>query len=439
MDNLKMDDIERSVIDWQYKGMPPSIAGIALSEIGRQGLNILNQDMLFPVALLKRSALEHNRRWMQNFLAATGARICPHGKTTMAPQLFAQQMEDGAWGMTAATISHVRVYRQFGVKRILFANQLIGPQEIEYIIDAMRCDPEFDFYCLVDSLEGLQRLNAALARAPLGRPFQVLLELGVPGGRTGVRDVREALSLARAIAACGPAISLRGVEVYEGIVPDRDQDDADAQVRLLLQRAIDVTGDALREGLFGAGEIVISAGGSAYFDLAANLAATVLATSGDAREVTTVLRSGCYLTHDDHLYADYFERIVRRTPLVAKLGPGLRPAIELCAQLQSIPEARLAIAGFGKRDVSHDVHLPTALWWFRPGQHAAVQALPDGVQISRLNDQHAYLELPYAHGFEVGDLLGFGISHPCTTFDKWRLLTVVDDDYNVVSAVRTYF
>ena len=62
-----------------------------------------------------------------------------------------------------------------------------------------------------------------------------------------------------------------------------------------------------------------------------------------------------------------------------------------------------------------------------------------GARVTGLNDQHAYLELPAASPLKVGDLVGFGISHPCTTFDKWQLIYVVDDDYRIVDAIRTFF
>jgi D-serine dehydratase len=36
-------------------------------------------------------------------------------------------------------------------------------------------------------------------------------------------------------------------------------------------------------------------------------------------------------------------------------------------------------------------------------------------------------------------MVAFGISHPCTTFDKWQVLFVVNDRYDIVSAVKTWF
>jgi D-serine dehydratase len=110
--------------------------------------------------------------------------------------------------------------------------------------------------------------------------------------------------------------------------------------------------------------------------------------------------------------------------------------------VQSRPEPNLAILTMGKRDASYDVDLPIPVWHHRPGP-GVPQALPDGCTIFKMNDQHAYLRLPDGHplcdDLLVGDLVGCGISHPCTTFDKWPLLLAVDDDYVVRFALNTYF
>jgi D-serine dehydratase len=92
----------------------------------------------------------------------------------------------------------------------------------------------------------------------------------------------------------------------------------------------------------------------------------------------------------------------------------------------------------GKRDVSFDIDMPVARWWFCEGRHDAPVSI-DGLTVDKLNDQHAYLSVPSDAGLAVGDLLGFHISHPCTTFDKWSLLMEVADDYTVLGGLKTFF
>ena len=117
----------------------------------------------------------------------------------------------------------------------------------------------------------------------------------------------------------------------------------------------------------------------------------------------------------------------------------LQPALQVWAVVQSLPEPGRAICAFGKRDVSFDIDLPRAELWHRPGLPAAAQPAPAGLAVVKLNDQHAFVDGAGTAALAVGDLLGFGISHPCTTFDKWPLLLEVDDAFNVVGAIRTCF
>jgi D-serine dehydratase len=153
-----------------------------------------------------------------------------------------------------------------------------------------------------------------------------------------------------------------------------------------------------------------------------------------------VLRSGCYLSHDSLHYARMQSRMRQRAGGRWGSGPGLRNALEVWAYVQSVPEPARAICGLGKRDISYDIALPQPLWWFREGVHQEPQPVAPNLRVSALNDQHAYVdastgEIPWA----VGDLVGFGMGHPCTTFDKWPVLHVVDDHYRVTGGARTYF
>jgi D-serine dehydratase len=238
------------------------------------------------------------------------------------------------------------------------------------------------------------RALAAGVRAPL----PVLIELGGP--RAGCRTVEQALAVAEAVS---PPLVLAGVEGFEGTLPADAVDGYLARLRQLVQ-VLDGRG-----AFAGVDEIVATAGGSAFFDRVVE----ALRFDGLSRPVRVVLRSGCYITHDDGLYAE-------ATPL-----PELRAALELWARVLSCPEPGLAIAGFGKRDAPYDLGLPV------------VRSHPN-VRVDALNDQHAFLHDPDG-ALRVGDTVVCGISHPCTAFDKWPLIGVVDDDDVVMGAVRTRF
>ena len=436
MARILADDMARA-LDGTTKGVPyGALTGdgpLTTADIAAQNWNVLREDLPFPAAVIRVSALNNNLRWMQRYTREHGVLLAPHGKTTMAPQLFDMQLKHGAWGITVATVQQLRVCRRYGVPRVFLANQLIARQDIEYVSNELSRDPEFEFFCLVDSLDGVARLER-FGLANVRNPISVLVEIGLPGGRCGCRTLEEAVAVVEA-ATAAEKVSLRGIECFEGIaVSDRvdvDMNQLDAFFALFGSvyeycRAHDCFETS--------GPTILSAGGSAYFDIVVRLLGDM--ASGNAR---VLLRSGCYLTHDSLLYRRLAERFDARSAELHEPGSGLQPALEVWGQVQSIPEPGLAIVNVGKRDISHDIELPCVQSHFRPGVEPLPSESVEEWTVKALNDQHAYLGVPAAANVAIGDLIAFGISHPCTTFDKWHLIWLVDDNYRVTSAVWTYF
>lgn len=422
-------------VDGTTKGMPPGGAAVELSEIGDRGWNLLEEDLGLPAAVLRRDALEHNSRWMRRFLSETGARLCPHGKTSMAPELFRRQLRDGAWGVTVADVRQLQVCRRHGISRVLLANQLVREDSVRWVAEELERDREFDFYCLVDSVPGVRRLADAVADVSGRRPVELLVEVGYPGGRAGCRTLDEALEVGRAVRDAR-RLELRGVEGFEGLLgADGGAEAARREVVAYLDELTDVAEALDARGLFADGEVLLTAGGSAYFDLALDrLRAAELGGRG-----RVVLRSGCYLTHDAGMYARAFRDLRDRSSRARSMGDGFRPALEIWSYVQSRPEPGRAILTMGKRDCSFDVDLPVPRRVFRPGRDDRPRPLDDRCRITDLDDQHAYLDLPDDVDARVGDMVACGISHPCTTFDRWRVVSLVDRTYDVVGAVHTEF
>ena len=432
-DGLALAGLEEQLLQPGVKGLPIT-EPLRQGAIGVQGWNVLHADTSFPVAVLKTSALLHNLDWMRRFCERHGVTLAPHGKTTMSPQLFGAQLANGAWGITLATAAQVQVAHRVGVRRVLLANQLVAPADIQAVLALLRGDPDFDCIVLADSLAGVARLAHAVAAAPLARPLPVLVELGLAGKRAGCRTLEEAITVARAVAGA-PGLLLAGFEGYEGLLVSDERAADLAAVDAFLAQLVALVRGADDEGLFTGADVLLSAGGSSYFDLVARGFHQV---GGLSRPLRAVLRSGCYLTSDHGTYQRHLRELDEREGT----GPGLRPALEVWSMVQSRPEPTLAILTMGKRDVSYDADLPVPLLYHRPGP-GSPHPLPADCAIFKLNDQHAYLRLPDGHPLctelTVGDLVGCGISHPCTTFDKWPLLLSVDDDYHVRGAVNTCF
>jgi len=223
------------------KGLGPLERAVTPGEAAALGWNLLREDLSLPAAVLYRDRLLNNQEWMRRFIEAYGVKLAPHGKTTMAPKLFAMQLQGGAWGITLATAHQARVAYQHGVRRILMANQLVGMQNMAAVSQLLR-DPDVAFYCLVDSAEGVEMLGQYFA--PLNLTVPVLIELGVMGGRAGVRDDVQLAAVLDALERWRNTVRLCGVEVYEGVLPDEDS------IRAFLRRACQVTARLLAEKKF---------------------------------------------------------------------------------------------------------------------------------------------------------------------------------------------
>ncbi len=429
------DNIDMFLVDGTFKGIPGAAAPFRLGSIREQGWNLLRGDLPLPVALLKQAAVAGNGEWMRRFIQATGVRLAPHGKTTMSPQLFRRQLLDGAWAITLATVFQVQVARRFGISRVLLANELVGRAELDYVLKELARDPEFDFYSLVDSEAGVANLEHAARATGAARPLQVLVECGMARRRAGCRTIAEALAVARAAAKAAPWLALRGVEGFEGIAGGADQQDREGHVRAFLDFMVATARKCSAERLFAPGPVILTAGGSAFFDLVAE----ILGAADIGQETMTVLRSGCYLTQDSAQYEQAFRRILERSNAAREVAGRLSNALELWSYVLSRPEPTRVILGLGKRDASYDDVLPRPLAWFRRGLHTRPEPFSLSPPVVTLNDQHAFVDVNRDSPLGVGDMVAVGISHPCTTFDKWQLLPVVDDNYNVVDAIRTFF
>ncbi|MDA0566272.1 alanine racemase [Streptomonospora sp. S1-112] len=408
----------------EARSLPESPASPARVRAAGWGL----ADLWLPAVVLEEDALRHNLDRFARWCAEHGADLAPHGKTTMAPLLWSAQLDHGAWGLTAATVAQARVMRRFGARRIVIANEVTEPAQLAWLAHEL-ADAAFQPLVLVDSAEGAARTAAGLAGAP--RPLPVLVELGVPGRRAGARGVEAALEAARA-AAASDALVLSGVEGFEGVFPQRRDDDSAARVRAWLAGFAEFVRRADAEGLFArAEEVVVTAGGSAFPDLAAAALADLPELS---RPVRRVVRSGCYLTHDDLL-------MERASPLRSGAVPDpLRPALTCYARVLSCPEPGRVLLGAGKRDVSFDIDLPVVRAVLEGGAAGRRRPAGAGMRVVELNDHHAFLDVdPGTPAPRAGDVVELGLSHPCTVFDKWPLIPVVDSAGRVVDAVRTLF
>lgn len=388
--------------------------------------NVFDGTVQFPVLILRQDALTNNLAEMRDFCADNDVTLAPHCKTHLSPELWRMQQEWGAEIATVATVAQAAALFEHGVRRILIANEVVDRAGLRAMSDMRREDPGFQISMLVDSIEAITLIERILEEVAADLPpLPVLVELGARGLRSGARTLEEVIEVATAASATR-VLDLVGVEGYEGVFGKLSGAERDRAIDAYLDSGVVAVRELIDRGLVEAPAIA-TFGGSRFYPAVVERVRGALSPS----EATVILRSGCYLTHDHGTYAASHADVPSR---VGK--PRLSPGMEVWGVVLSLPEPGLAIAGVGKRDVSYDEGMPVPLAIRRDD----VVSELTGVSVTRLNDQHAFIRVsPDSVPLRIGDLIAFGISHPCTTFDKWRTAYIVDEDYSVESVAHTLF
>ncbi len=405
--------VSARVLDATDKGLPTDAAGLTVAEFLAREPRLA--DLWTPLVVLDDGVLDDNIAFLAGWVAARGLELMPHGKTTMAPQLWRRQLDAGATGITVANPSQLRVAVDAGIPAIMLANQLVQPQAIRWTADVVAAGTRV--WSWVDDVAGIEAIEHALG-GPVERPLEVLVDVGRPGGRTGARSLEAAVRVAER-AAASPAVRLAGVTGYEGSVAHGRGDEALTSARSYVDELLAVH-DAVGP-LYDDGDVLVSAGGSAYPDVVGTAFAAASVGGDRAR---FVLRSGAYVVHDHGYYR-------HNSPFE---GTGLRAAARGLARVVSRLDADTAIVDAGKRDFPYDEGLPTPL--YAVGQDGGRTQLP-GAEMTKLSDQHGFVRIAPDSPLAVGDLVVFGLSHPCTMLDKWRLVPVVDSVEDLEAAIVT--
>lgn len=362
-----------------------------------------HQPRQLPELRLDQNALEHNVRLMAAWCRDRRVELAPHIKTTMTRPIVERQLAAGAWGVTVATATQARTALEWRARRVIIANQVVHRHDLALLRRLLDETPEAELYCFVDSPAGVDLARSAMEGGHA--PLRVLIDIGARGGRTGVREPDAAGELAEAVQA-SPGLLLAGVAGYEGVRPNRRDADTLAAVDGHCRRTVAVFRDLMP--LFETERPVFSMGGSAFPDRVVHALAEAALVPEDAPMVA-VLRSGCYVTHDHGTY----EHV---SPL-----PGLEAALTVRAVVLSTPEPGRAVVGAGKRELPYDAGLPVLV-----GARDATGVPRPAATATAAHIYDHHLVLTDVHGLHVGDEVDLGISHPCSAFDRWPDITVVD-------------
>ena len=401
-------------------------------ELARHPKPLTDRLFAWPLLALDDAAIAHNIACLADLAAERGVLHAPHVKTPMSQQIWQRQEAAGAWATTVATPGQMRTAIDWGARRVLLANELLDHREICRLCETLRADPGLEVWLQVDSQAGLNALHDC-GEQDTPSNLRLLVEYGVPGGRTGVRGLAHTASLAQGVVDAH--LILGGVTGYEapagagGMGSDGVADWCDRMIEVALAVGeIHATSTALTPDVT-ASPMIVSAGGSFYLDVVLDRLAPAGLPSPLGNGAKLVIRSGAYVAHDNGHYA-------RQNPL-ARLDPPreLVAAATVYAQVVSTPEPGLAFLNAGRRDLAFDIDLPVALWHRTkpaPGMSGPLGPLipfePGSIAVTDLNDQHTFLAGPATALLQPGDIVGLGISHPCTVFDKWRIGVVTRDD-----------
>ncbi|WP_281222394.1 amino acid deaminase [Photobacterium sanguinicancri] len=410
--------------DKHHKKFPKGTKGVWVNEKSDGKYQLTNEEISLPAAVIKQSAIDNNQQWMQHFANHHNVKLSPHGKTTMSPALFEQQLDAGAWGITIASAPHAEVAVEAGARNIMIANQLVGKANMAMVANLLDAH-DVTIYSCVDSLANAQQLNDFFHAH--NQTLHVLIEFGVEGGRCGCRTEAEVHALAEFIAQC-PALCLAGIEVYEGVIHG---DNAEQDIRDFLATTVKLA-ETLKENTLIADTPIVTGAGSAWYDVVAESFAA-------CQHLTPIIRPGCYLIHDTGIYQDAQNNVMKRANTnqgyACELGGDLQSALEVWAYVLSRPEPNKAVIGLGKRDVAFDAGLPIVEHVYRNGEKRAIE----GLAATAVMDQHMFMTVEEGCDLQVGDIIGFSTSHPCLTFDKWKYVCVADEDYIVERVIETCF
>ncbi|MDH4984195.1 alanine racemase [Aminobacter anthyllidis] len=427
-DNFMLDD--------RIRGVPPGTTAFASNAIGSKGWHPADGAMSLPVLTLDEQAFNSNRDLFFRYIRQAGAEIAPHAKTPMAPDLARSLLEAGAWGTTVADIRQASVMLSAGLDRLILANEVGGTGGAGRLAMLVAANPQADLHVFADSVASVEALTEIWRANDALPPLRVLVETGA--GRGGARTLGDANAIVDAILGTGSRLVAAGVATYEGAAGRQSQAETDAAISGLLDLTADVFA-LLRTRVGADAPLILSAGGSVFFDKVVSKLAPVVARDGNA---TLVLRSGAIFFHDNGVYDRAMATIDERNGfalggLSVSARQSFRPALRLWAEVLSHPEPGTAICGMGMRDVSFDQGFPVVVGRYRSGKALTLKGVPPTVV--KLNDQHAFLSLASDSDLAVGDVLEFGISHPCTCLDRYRVIYGVDETGHVRNAFPTYF
>jgi len=353
------------------------------------GRSLSLDDLATPFLYVDLDRMNRNIDAMAAAARELGVRLRPHAKTHKVPEIARLQIAAGATGVTLAKVSEAEVFADAGIDDLFVAYQIVSPAQLERLIPLAR---RTRLRCAVDSREGAERLSRAAAGA--GIELQVMLEIDLGIGRTGVRAGVDAFELGQRITDL-PGLELIGVYGFRGF------------------RAFDEGAEGREAWGRAEGEALVSAAadlraiGLPVAEVSAGSTPTAL-PAGSVRGVTEI-RPGQYLFGCANVVAQGAMR-VEDVALFARATVISRPADDR------------AVVDAGSKTLSTD-----GPW--QPGRGFGYLAPDPSTRVMGLWEEHGVLRLgENARGLRVGDRVSIVPNHVCTAVNLHDRLAAVRDE-----------
>jgi D-serine dehydratase len=437
-----MDTIETLAVEKGQFELRPGLRGVSAENEPASSAAVQTKhwrpaggQMSLPLLTLELDAYEENKKAMLSICRDFRCQIAPHAKTPMSPVLAQDLVSSGAWGVSVADLRQAEVMLHHGLLKVLIANEIGGKSAVSRLTKLLRVYPDAEVFMFVDSLEVVSFLVDAWSCDATLPQLNLLVEVGC--GRGGLNSNMEVAPLVGAIAGCNSdRIRLAGIAAYEGTAIRSDEKELRANLDDLFER-VALALKAARQAVGQDTALILSVGGSSIFDYVITRCRPMV---DDDANATLLLRSGACFFSDHGPIQARLQAIAEREMLgktaSSRIANSFRPALRIWAEVLSTNGPHDAICGFGLRDVAHDQGLPVPLAVWRDARR--LTALGNASIVSKLNDQHAFVHVTELE-VVVGDVIEFGVKHPCTTIDKHDVIFGLDEQGEVKVVLRTFF
>lgn len=279
-----------------------------------------------PAAVLDLDLFEHNIALMAQTCHRAGLNLRPHAKSHKCAEITRRQMAAGALGNCCAKPGELLALFEGGVRDLLLSAPIASPVKIDALARAAAAGGRIGV--VVDRADLVTAYAEAARRH--GSVFDVLVDLDVGLGRSGVATPAEAVELARLVAGLD-GLRYCGVQAYQGRVQHIDDFAARRAANQEMGRLLASMIEVLREAGF-APEIVSGGGtGSHLLD-------------GEDRLLTEI-QAGSYV---------FMDEAYGSVDMHGRGGPEFKPALRIAVTVIGHSSLGFAITDGGSKSFALD-------------------------------------------------------------------------------------